>query len=214
MVDDFVKSIIIIVITKKKQKKVVFLIVLVVVNLVGDLHIVQQDTKNINNNVVVFKNINYNNNMISGTKSYADVASNLKDSKKNNQIEKTEKTDKNKEKTFAITNAHNNSDNIVIDLNVGGIIYQTLLSTLKKNPTSRLHDMFTDENILKLPKDKNGKYFIDRDGHVFHYILEFLRDDSDVDEKIKKINQLEIFSDKDGYDSEKIKNEFVYFCLI
>ncbi|XP_072018418.1 uncharacterized protein [Amphiura filiformis] len=61
----------------------------------------------------------------------------------------------------------------IITLNVGGHIYTTTKSTLTRYPDSMLGCMFSG----KLPSavDKQGNYFIDRDGTVFRHVLNFLR---------------------------------------
>ena len=54
-----------------------------------------------------------------------------------------------------------------IKVNVGGKIYQTTLDTLRKDPHSMLCAMFSGRFELKA--DKDGTYFIDRDGKLFRY---------------------------------------------
>lgn len=62
----------------------------------------------------------------------------------------------------------------VIELNVGGVSYTTTLETLRSQPDSQLHAIFTGrEEILK---DAKNRYFLDRDGVLFRYVLDFLRD--------------------------------------
>ncbi|KAK6486554.1 BTB/POZ domain-containing protein KCTD14-like [Huso huso] len=61
----------------------------------------------------------------------------------------------------------------IINLNVGGQMYCTALSTLRKYPSSKLAEMFSGQSSLKT--DAEGWYFIDRDGTHFKHILEFLR---------------------------------------
>ncbi|XP_047363646.1 BTB/POZ domain-containing protein KCTD12 [Vespa velutina] len=63
----------------------------------------------------------------------------------------------------------------IVDLNVGGISYTTTLDTLTKESNSHLGILFTDGHFL-LRKDSTGKYFLDRDGTLFRYILDYLRD--------------------------------------
>lgn len=63
----------------------------------------------------------------------------------------------------------------IVDLNVGGVSYTTTLETLTKESNSHLCVLFTDEHFL-LQKDSTGKYFLDRDGNLFRYILDYLRD--------------------------------------
>ena len=81
----------------------------------------------------------------------------------------------------------------VIRLNVGGTIYTTLLSTLRKVPESLLAKMFDgfehqygaeglSESIpggmstMLVPKDVDGSFVIDRNGPLFRYALDYLRD--------------------------------------
>ncbi|XP_034963908.1 BTB/POZ domain-containing protein KCTD16 [Zootoca vivipara] len=66
----------------------------------------------------------------------------------------------------------------VIELNVGGQVYFTRLSTLTGIPQTLLWKMFTSkrESANDLAKDSKGRIFIDRDGFLFRYILDYLRD--------------------------------------
>lgn len=64
----------------------------------------------------------------------------------------------------------------VIELNVGGVFYTTTLDTLIKQPKSQLAAIFTGRETV--PKDSKGRYFLDRDGVLFRYILDYLRDGS------------------------------------
>ncbi|KAK0047709.1 BTB/POZ domain-containing protein KCTD7 [Biomphalaria pfeifferi] len=61
----------------------------------------------------------------------------------------------------------------IIPLNVGGHIYMTRLSTLLKFPDSMLATMFSGRH--KIDQDKDGNFFLDSNGAVFEYILEYLR---------------------------------------
>lgn len=63
----------------------------------------------------------------------------------------------------------------VIELNVGGVHYTTTMQTLTSEKDSKLNSMFC-ENLNSLTKDSKGRYFIDRDGVLFRYILDYLRD--------------------------------------
>lgn len=60
-----------------------------------------------------------------------------------------------------------------VTLNVGGCVYSTSLSTLQRYPDSILGAMFRGD--LPTVRDAHGNYFIDRDGPLFRYILNFLR---------------------------------------
>lgn len=64
----------------------------------------------------------------------------------------------------------------VLELNVGGQVYVTKRSTLVSVPDTTLHAMFTRCVPRELPRDSRGRFFIDRDGFLFRYILDFLRD--------------------------------------
>ena len=61
----------------------------------------------------------------------------------------------------------------IIDLNVGGTFYSTTLDTLRSDPDSMLCAMFSGR--VGVLKDKDSRYFIDRDGNLFRHILNFLR---------------------------------------
>ncbi|KAM4630232.1 BTB/POZ domain-containing protein KCTD12-like [Polymixia lowei] len=64
----------------------------------------------------------------------------------------------------------------VIELNVGGQVYVTRLETLTAVPNSLLWTSFTQRRPADLPKDRKGRFFFDRDGFLFRYVLEYLRD--------------------------------------
>uniref|UniRef100_A0A915KRE5 Potassium channel tetramerisation-type BTB domain-containing protein n=1 Tax=Romanomermis culicivorax TaxID=13658 RepID=A0A915KRE5_ROMCU len=68
-------------------------------------------------------------------------------------------------------------DNDLIQLNVGGTRYATTRKVLLKDSKSRLADWFKNTNTNDLPKDDQNQYFIDRDGLLFRFILDFLRAD-------------------------------------
>ncbi|XP_066277211.1 BTB/POZ domain-containing protein KCTD7-like [Branchiostoma lanceolatum] len=63
----------------------------------------------------------------------------------------------------------------VVELNVGGTYFTTCLATLRKYPESMLATMFSGRH--RLARDKEGRYFIDRDGTYFKVVLDFLRTD-------------------------------------
>ena len=62
----------------------------------------------------------------------------------------------------------------IIELNVGGTHYTTYKSTLTSIPDTMLRSMFSGKFTNNL--DAKGRYFIDRDGEPFKYILNYLRD--------------------------------------
>lgn len=74
--------------------------------------------------------------------------------------------------------AKDNSFPDVIELNVGGQVYYTRHATLISNPGSLLGKIFSPKNNASndLARDPKGRYFIDRDGFLFRYVLDYLRD--------------------------------------
>uniref|UniRef100_A0A3P9MNM7 Potassium channel tetramerization domain containing 14 n=1 Tax=Oryzias latipes TaxID=8090 RepID=A0A3P9MNM7_ORYLA len=73
----------------------------------------------------------------------------------------------------------------VVHLNVGGHLFSTSLSMLRKHPDSKLAELFSAPP--KLRTDPQGRYFIDRDGSHFGAVLEFLRS-----EQLPTANILEV----------------------
>ena len=62
----------------------------------------------------------------------------------------------------------------IVRLSVGGVVFETSIETLCADPNSMLAAMFSGRhNVIK---DEEGRYFIDRDGTHFRYILNYLRD--------------------------------------
>ncbi|XP_005501896.2 potassium channel regulatory protein [Columba livia] len=65
------------------------------------------------------------------------------------------------------------SNREVVVLSVGGVRFVTRASTLQQFPESRLARMLDhDDQEFKLV---NGEFFVDRDGTLFSYIMDFLR---------------------------------------
>lgn len=69
----------------------------------------------------------------------------------------------------------------IVNLNVGGLHFTTSLATLQgerftagDSGISMLSSMFSGRMPTRV--DGDGRYFIDRDGRNFHYILNYLRD--------------------------------------
>lgn len=93
----------------------------------------------------------------------------------------------------------------IIELNVGGVHYTTTLSTLTRDADSLLGQMFTGRWRPGQPqqpvlRDSKGKYFIDRDGVLFRYTLDFLRN--------QKLTLPENF-----HECERLKQEADYFQM-
>ncbi|ROI15825.1 BTB/POZ domain-containing protein KCTD12 [Anabarilius grahami] len=64
----------------------------------------------------------------------------------------------------------------IIELNVGGQVYITRYSTLTSVPDSLLWQMFSQKSTKSLARDTKGRFFVDRDGFLFRYILDYMRD--------------------------------------
>ena len=65
-----------------------------------------------------------------------------------------------------------------MNLNVGGHFFTTRLSTLLKDENSMLASMFSGR--FEIEADKEGRYFIDRDGTSFSHVLNYLRDSTQL----------------------------------
>ncbi|XP_028570127.2 uncharacterized protein LOC114588796 isoform X1 [Podarcis muralis] len=64
----------------------------------------------------------------------------------------------------------------IVELNVGGQVYLTRRSTLLSVPNSLLWEMFAHNGARPLARDSKNRVFIDRDGFLFRYILDYMRD--------------------------------------
>ncbi|KAJ8024675.1 BTB/POZ domain-containing protein KCTD6 [Holothuria leucospilota] len=60
-----------------------------------------------------------------------------------------------------------------IYLNIGGKKYKTSAKTIRKYPDSKLAKML--DNTIPNLLDKKGRYFIDRNGEHFQYVLDYMR---------------------------------------
>lgn len=83
---------------------------------------------------------------------------------------------------------------VIVELNVGGVHYTTSAATLCKKPGTMLAAMFSGR--YEVLKGSDGRVFLDRDGELFAYILCYLRDDTvpvtlDTDELLLRRLQLE-----------------------
>ncbi len=67
----------------------------------------------------------------------------------------------------------------VVELNVGGVYYATTMATLLSvdNPDNLFVQLFSSLEAAKL-KDSKNKLFFDRDGILFRYILDYLRNNT------------------------------------
>ncbi|KAJ7320001.1 hypothetical protein JRQ81_019512 [Phrynocephalus forsythii] len=101
----------------------------------------------------------------------------------------------------------------IVELNVGGELFTTMLATLKKYPNSKLATMFSGSHP-KPPTDAEGRYFIDRPGVYFKYILEYLRSNQVPVQDVQDVYKEAIFYDiepliKQLEDSPQIFGEVV-----
>ena len=65
-------------------------------------------------------------------------------------------------------------EDVVVELNVGGVVMGTLQSTLTSRVSSRLASTF-GKLPASLPQDKEGRGFVDRDPVAFSGVLNYLR---------------------------------------
>jgi hypothetical protein len=85
----------------------------------------------------------------------------------------------------------------IIELNVGGIVYATCESTLNCEPNSLLASLVSSNDQLR---DHANRIFIDRDGSLFRYILDYCR--------TKSITLPENFNER-----QRLKSEADYYKL-
>lgn len=80
-----------------------------------------------------------------------------------------EKLEMEKERMKKVYNFQSNK----VKLDVGGHVFSTSLTTLRRDPESMLAVMFSGRHELV---EEDGTFFLDRDGTYFRHILNFLRD--------------------------------------
>uniref|UniRef100_A0A3P8RM95 Potassium channel tetramerization domain containing 14 n=1 Tax=Amphiprion percula TaxID=161767 RepID=A0A3P8RM95_AMPPE len=79
----------------------------------------------------------------------------------------------------------------VVHLNVGGHLFSSTMSTLRRHPDSKLAEMFNGQ--IKPRTDAQGRFFIDRDGSHFGALLEFMRSETLPTENIEEVHQEALF---------------------
>jgi len=94
---------------------------------------------------------------------------------------------------------HNIATETMVDINVGGVIFEAARHTLVQQPGSLLERLLTGR--AQAPRDREGRIFLDRDSHTFRSILNFLRDSSAPPVS------------KDGAESELLCQEAEYFGI-
>lgn len=91
-----------------------------------------------------------------------------------------------------------------IKLDVGGKHFSTSLTTLTSVPDSMLSAMFSGR--FPLDKDSDQNYFIDRNGEIFGWILDWLRDKS-LPHHITRQHQLQLINEAGYYGLTKLETE-------
>ena len=93
----------------------------------------------------------------------------------------------------------------IVELNVGGVTYATTLGTLQQaepeSPLAIISTMNTAGIKTLFGRDSKNRIFIDRDGILFRYILDYLRN--------KKLSLPENFSERD-----RLRTEADYYRLV
>jgi hypothetical protein len=92
----------------------------------------------------------------------------------------------------------------VVEINVGGVTYATTLGTLQQaepeSPLAIISTLNTAEIRTIFGRDSKNRIFIDRDGVLFRYILDYLRN--------KKLSLPENFAERD-----RLRVEAEYYRL-
>jgi hypothetical protein len=93
----------------------------------------------------------------------------------------------------------------IVELNVGGVTYATTLGTLQQaepeSPLAIISTLNTAEIRTIFGRDSKNRIFIDRDGILFRYILDYLRN--------QKLSLPENFSERD-----RLRIEADYYRLV
>ncbi|EFC46723.1 predicted protein [Naegleria gruberi] len=104
----------------------------------------------------------------------------------------------------------NDNNSQVITLNVGGFLYTTFKETLSRkiNGKDHLLSIMFSETCLNFDfsKDERGNIFIDRNGKVFSYVLDYLRAEGNIDKFSLPFNDVCLM--------EQLEMEVEYFSLI
>ena len=102
-----------------------------------------------------------------------------------------------------MTSENNHLD--IVELNVGGVTYATTLGTLQQaepdSPLAIISTLNSAEIRSIFGRDSKNRIFIDRDGILFRYILDYLRN--------QKLSLPENFSERD-----RLRVEADYYRLV
>lgn len=71
---------------------------------------------------------------------------------------------------------HNVATETLVDINVGGVVFEAARHTLTQQPGSLLERILTGRSPAA--RDRDGRIFLDRDSSLFRSVLNFLRDPS------------------------------------
>ncbi|CAF0878443.1 unnamed protein product [Rotaria sordida] len=103
-------------------------------------------------------------------------------------------------------NEKKNFKDDIVTFNIGGHIYSTTYSTINENVDSQSLLALIISNRTTTSLDKNGHYFIDRDGTYFRYILNYFRDKKlFLPENFTELKQL--CSEAKFYQIDRLVNE-------
>lgn len=73
------------------------------------------------------------------------------------------------------SNGSSEDDLTLVELNVGGVIYTTTAKTLKSSDESSTLKSLVSSKDSSSAKDASNRLFIDRDGTLFRFVLDYLR---------------------------------------
>ena len=94
----------------------------------------------------------------------------------------------------------------IVTFNIGGQIYSTKRSTIENNVDSQSHLALIIRNRTETNRDEHGRYFLDRDGNLFRYILNYFRDQQLVlPENFTELKQL--CAEAKFYQIDRLVNE-------
>jgi len=79
------------------------------------------------------------------------------------------------QETFVRSDHAQDSFGPVLSINVGGEIFRTTVATLRKAPFFDSMLKHAEKGVIGSTVDGGGRFFVDRPGELFGYVLEFLR---------------------------------------
>ncbi len=100
----------------------------------------------------------------------------------------------------------------IVTLCVGGQKFQTTLQTLTSVPDSVLCHIFS--GAWTPQKDAKGRIFIDRNGTLFEYILDFLRDGPEAILPDNKHKLLRLKKEADYFGLQGENASYLWLCAL